>query len=75
MAQSKASIQARLDLYYKAEAAIVGGAQRYEIEDKVFQKADLADVQTMIKGLESQLGGSNPNVKRMRTQRVLHKRY
>ncbi len=72
---SKAEIQVRLELYRKAETAIVGGAQRYEVEDKVFQKADLGLIQTMIKGLESQLGGSTPNVKRMRTQRVLHKRY
>lgn len=72
--QSREEILARLNEYRKAELSVLK-AQKYEVEDKMLEKADLKYIQAMIKELESQLSGTNPNVKRMRTQRVLHKRY
>lgn len=53
----------RLDLYYKAEEAILTG-QEYTIGSKRLRRADLADVQAMIKTLEKEvqslkLGGKN----------------
>lgn len=74
MATSREEILARLNEYRKAEQSVLK-AQKYEVEDKMLEKADLKYIQAMIKELESQLGGTNPNIKRMRTQRVLHKRY
>lgn len=56
-------LQRRLDLYYKAEEAILTG-QEYAIGTKKLRRADLAEVQAMIKALEIeikslQVGGKN----------------
>lgn len=53
----------RLDLYYKAEEAILTG-QEYTIGSKRLRRADLADVQAVIKTLEKEVqslktGGKN----------------
>jgi hypothetical protein len=53
----------RLELYYKAEEAILTG-QEYTIGYKRLRRADLEDVQSMIKSLENQVkslqsGGKN----------------
>ncbi|MCM1307567.1 MAG: DUF6148 family protein [Butyrivibrio sp.] len=53
----------RLNLYYKAEEAILTG-QEYTIGTKRLRRADLADVQAMIKTLEKEVqilkaGGKN----------------
>lgn len=53
----------RLELYYKAEEAILTG-QEYTIGTKRLRRADLEDVQTMIQTLENevkslQIGGKN----------------
>ncbi len=53
----------RLELYYKAEEAILTG-QEYTIGSKRLRRADLADVQAMIKTLEKEVkslktGGKN----------------
>lgn len=53
----------RLSLYYKAEEAILTG-QEYTLGSKRLRRADLADVQAMIKKLEKEVqslkaGGKN----------------
>ena len=53
----------RLELYYKAEEAILTG-QEYTIGTKRLKRADLADVQSMIAALEKEVkslenGGKN----------------
>lgn len=44
----------RLELYYKAEEAILTG-QEYTIGTKRLRRADLEDVQAMIKQLENEV--------------------
>ncbi len=44
----------RLELYYKAEEAILTG-QEYTIGTKRLRRADLGDVQAMIKQLENEV--------------------
>lgn len=47
--------QKRLDLYYKAEEAILDGAQHYEIGSRKLTRADLAEIRKMITELENNL--------------------
>ena len=42
----------RLELYYKAEAAILDGAQSYSIGSRHLTRADLAEIRKMITTLE-----------------------
>lgn len=42
----------RLDLYYKAEAAILEGAQSYYIGSRHLTRADLAEIRKIIPQLE-----------------------
>ena len=42
----------RLELYYKAEAAILEGAQSYSIGSRHLTRADLAEIRKMIVTLE-----------------------
>jgi len=70
---TKEEILARLNEYRKAESSVLK-AQKYEVEGKMLEKADLRYITDMIKELESQLGGKNPAKKRMRMQRVLFRR-
>ena len=42
----------RLDLYYKAEQAILEGAQSYSIGSRHLTRAELAEIRKMIKTLE-----------------------
>ena len=44
--------KSRLDLYYKAEAAILEGAQSYYIGSRHLTRADLAEIRKMISTLE-----------------------
>lgn len=44
----------RLELYYKAEEAILTG-QEYSIGTRKLRRADLEDVQAMIKALENEV--------------------
>ena len=48
--------QARLDLYYAAEEAILSGAQSYTIGSRSLTRADLGVIETMIKKLEEEIG-------------------
>lgn len=53
----------RLDLYYKAEEAILSG-QEYSLGTRKLRRADLSDVQSMIRTLEKKIksleaGGKN----------------
>ena len=43
----------RLELYYKAEAAILEGAQSYTIGSRTLTRADLAEIRKMITTLEA----------------------
>ena len=57
----------RLDLYYKAEEAILGG-QEYAIGSLRLRRADIGMVQSMIKSLENEVksleaGGKNKAVR------------
>lgn len=59
--------QKRLELYYKAEEAILLG-QEYSIGSRKLRRADLSDVQSMIKTLENEVksleaGGKNKVVR------------
>ena len=71
----RATLQKRLDMYRACEVAILSGAQRYEVEDKVFERADLRVVRSVIKELEDLLGATSPTIKKMRTQNVLFRRH
>lgn len=42
----------RLDLYYKAEQAILEGAQSYSIGSRHLTRADLAEIRKMISTIE-----------------------
>lgn len=44
--------KARLDLYYKAEQAILEGAQSYSIGSRHLTRADLAEIRKMITTIE-----------------------
>ena len=44
--------KARLEMYYKAEEAILGGAQSYEIGSRKLTRADLHEIRMMIDELE-----------------------
>ena len=46
------SYKTRLDLYLKAEAAILDGAQSYSIGSRHLTRADLAEIRKMITTLE-----------------------
>ena len=46
------SYKTRLDLYIKAEAAILEGAQSYSIGSRNLTRADLAEIRKMITTLE-----------------------
>ncbi len=53
----------RLDLYYRAEEAILSG-QEYSLGTRKLRRADLSDVQSMIRTLEKEIkslkaGGKN----------------
>lgn len=57
----------RLELYYKAEEAVLLG-QEYTIGSKKLRRADLADIQSMITKLEKEVrtlenGGKNRAVR------------
>ena len=47
--------ETRLNLYYKAEEAILDGAQHYEIGSRKLTRADLSEIRKMITTLESEL--------------------
>lgn len=47
--------KARLDLYYKAEEAILDGAQHYEIGSRKLTRADLHEIRMMISSIEKEL--------------------
>ncbi len=65
---SLSELKTRRALYLACETAIVGGAQQYEVENKMFRKADLDIVKDMIKQLGDAIASKNPKVKRMRIQ-------
>lgn len=48
-------VETRLELYYAAESAILGGAQSYSIGNRTLTRADLRNISEMIKRLESDL--------------------
>ena len=45
----------RLDLYYKAEEAILDGAQSYSVGSRHLTRADLAEIRKMIVTLEDNI--------------------
>jgi hypothetical protein len=67
-------LQLRLDAYKKCELAILNGAQKYEVEDKMFQRADLGLVQKLVKSLEQEIAALTPKKKRMRQQNITFRR-
>lgn len=46
----------RLDMYYAAEEAILGGAQSYSMGSRSLTRANLADIKSMIDILEKEIG-------------------
>lgn len=44
--------KSRLEMYLKAEEAILEGAQEYEIGSRKLKRADLAEIRKMISSLE-----------------------
>jgi hypothetical protein len=59
--------EARLTLYYNAEAAILEGAQAYTIHGRSFTRADLATIQKVIEQLEAKVQTLTRGGIRMRT--------
>lgn len=53
----------RLDLYYKAEEAILDGAQHYEIGTRKLTRADLHEIRMMITKIESELDSMESELK------------
>lgn len=51
----KERLKARLQLYYECEEKILAGAQSYEIGNRTLTRANLSEVQTLIKELEDRL--------------------
>lgn len=45
-------LKQRLDMYYQAEEAILGGAQSYQIGEKQLTRANLSHIKEMIEYLE-----------------------
>lgn len=45
----------RLEMYYQAEEAILGGAQSYSLGTRSLTRANLADIRNMIDKLEKEL--------------------
>ncbi len=45
----------RLEMYYQAEEAILGGAQSYSLGTRSLTRANLADIRTMIDKLEDEI--------------------
>lgn len=45
----------RLEMYYQAEEAILGGAQSYSLGTRSLTRANLADIRTMIDKLENEV--------------------
>ena len=45
----------RLEMYYAAEEAILGGAQEYQIGSRNLKRADLAEIRKMITALENRV--------------------
>ena len=48
-------VETRLELYYAAETAILGGAQSYSIGNRTLTRADLKNISDMIRRLEGDL--------------------
>lgn len=55
--------KARLELYYKAEEAILDGAQHYEIGTRKLTRADLHEIRMMITKIESELDSMESELK------------
>ncbi|RDY30300.1 DUF6148 family protein [Lachnotalea glycerini] len=60
-------LQARLDMYYKAEEAILTG-QEYRVGTRSLKRADLSEVSKMITEIEKKIayeekGGKNKSVR------------
>ena len=45
----------RLELYYAAEEAILGGAQEYQIGSRNLKRADIAEIRKVISNLEDEI--------------------
>lgn len=45
----------RLEMYYQAEEAILGGAQSYSLGSRSLTRANLSDIRNMIDQLEKEL--------------------
>lgn len=48
-------LQNRLDMYYQAEEAILGGAQSYKMGTKELTRGNLSHINDMIKYLEKEI--------------------
>jgi len=53
-----AQLQARLDKYLAAEAAILDGSQSYEVDGAAFTKADLGTIRKAISELEGKIAAA-----------------
>lgn len=45
----------RIEMYYQAEEAILGGAQSYSLGTRSLTRANLADIRNMIEQLEDEM--------------------
>ena len=55
--------KARLELYYKAEEAILDGAQHYEIGSRKLTRADLHEIRMMITSIEKEIDAMESELK------------
>ncbi|VFQ44395.1 hypothetical protein [Desulfoluna butyratoxydans] len=68
---TREKIQERLNLYYAAEAAILAGAQGYEIDGEIFTYADLKVITRQINILLHQLSAAQSGTGGIRRHRVV----
>lgn len=60
----------RLDLYYAAEEAIIGGAQSYSLGTRSLTRGNLADIRAMIDSLEKDVNELEDRIKGKRPRKA-----
>ncbi|MHC1683694.1 MAG: DUF6148 family protein [Clostridiaceae bacterium] len=64
-------LKLRLDMYYKAEEAILNGAQSYQMGTKQLTRANLSHIKEMIEQLEREVAIEQSKTKRKGRNRVI----
>jgi hypothetical protein len=75
MSESLISLKTRLTQYIACEKAITLGAQQYEVEGKMFRRANLSEVRKAITKLQNDIKAKTPATKTIRSQNIFHRRH